>query len=293
MKNLSIYKYKTCRKYGFNLWLSKKINKKCENYLKRKKKYKNNRYLSSKLRKKFYYDLEFRRILSYLYEGLSLKYIKNILKLAKRFKKKGLNSQQMLNKNNNNLPYLYKKSLNEYFATTLFLHLEQRLDVTLYRMNLCTSIREARQLIIHKQIFVNNNSILSPTYILKVGDIITVREYILEKLRKRMYQAFLENSFQVYMINHIACCFITFSFIYISPPSQKFFTNRCLFPSLLGKLYYKPQQIDGLKEKIKKLEEEKKIREAHEARKRKQQFNQERWDNRHSKEGKLLWGRRR
>ncbi|MCI0472328.1 MAG: 30S ribosomal protein S4 [Ignavibacteria bacterium] len=54
--------------------------------------------------------------------------------------------------------------------------LESRLDNTLYRMGLAPSRKAARQLILHKHLTVNGKVVNVPSYMLKSGDVIHVRE---------------------------------------------------------------------------------------------------------------------
>jgi ribosomal protein S4 len=57
----------------------------------------------------------------------------------------------------------------------IFLKLfESRLDTILYRAKFSKSIREARQLILHGKILVNNKKIISQSYLLLPGDLISV-----------------------------------------------------------------------------------------------------------------------
>ena len=53
---------------------------------------------------------------------------------------------------------------------------ESRLDNTVYRLGLSPSRRGARQLVTHKHITVNGEVVNVPSYTLKVGDVIGVRE---------------------------------------------------------------------------------------------------------------------
>ena len=57
----------------------------------------------------------------------------------------------------------------------LFL-LERRLDNTTYRAGFSTSRRQARQLVNHGHILVNGRKVDIPSYQVKVGDVITVKE---------------------------------------------------------------------------------------------------------------------
>jgi len=58
--------------------------------------------------------------------------------------------------------------------TALFIkNLETRLDTAIYRTYFSQSIRNARQLISHQKVYVNNRIVQSNSYILKKGDIIS------------------------------------------------------------------------------------------------------------------------
>ena len=54
--------------------------------------------------------------------------------------------------------------------------LESRFDNTLYRIGLAPSRKAARQLILHKHLTVNGNIVNIPSYMLKAGDVLHVRE---------------------------------------------------------------------------------------------------------------------
>ncbi len=54
--------------------------------------------------------------------------------------------------------------------------LETRLDNAVYRLGLATSRPEARQLVTHAHFVVNGKKVNIPSYLLKVGDVITVRD---------------------------------------------------------------------------------------------------------------------
>nr|WP_330371221.1 30S ribosomal protein S4 [Alkaliphilus transvaalensis] len=54
--------------------------------------------------------------------------------------------------------------------------LECRLDNMVYRMGFGKSIREARQMVNHGHILVNGNKVDIPSYGIKIGDIISLRE---------------------------------------------------------------------------------------------------------------------
>ena len=60
-------------------------------------------------------------------------------------------------------------------ANLLFL-LESRLDNVVYRMGFGSTRAEARQLVSHKAITVNGQSVNIPSYMVKTGDVISVRD---------------------------------------------------------------------------------------------------------------------
>jgi small subunit ribosomal protein S4 len=72
----------------------------------------------------------------------------------------------------------------------LILQLETRLDNILYRMHIASSRKQARQIILHGHIEVNNRIINIPSYNVKKGDLINVKEkskkipMILESLKR-------------------------------------------------------------------------------------------------------------
>lgn len=73
-------------------------------------------------------------------------------------------------------------------TSLLFLEFfERRLDTILYRSKFGSSIRNARQLILHGKIFVNKKPIKTKSYILSFGDIITInpRDFKLIKTNVR------------------------------------------------------------------------------------------------------------
>src|SRR6185503_18847634 len=67
-------------------------------------------------------------------------------------------------------------------ANLLFL-LESRLDNVVYRMGFGSTRAEARQLVSHKAITVNGKSVNIPSYLVKTGDVIAVRDKSKKQLR--------------------------------------------------------------------------------------------------------------
>lgn len=60
-------------------------------------------------------------------------------------------------------------------SNLLFL-LETRLDNVVYRMGFGSTRAEARQLVSHKAVLVNGKSVNIPSYMVKVGDVLSIRE---------------------------------------------------------------------------------------------------------------------
>lgn len=54
--------------------------------------------------------------------------------------------------------------------------LESRLDNTVYRLGLSNSRRQARQLVLHRHFAVNGRPVDIPSFLLKPGDVVSVRE---------------------------------------------------------------------------------------------------------------------
>ena len=58
----------------------------------------------------------------------------------------------------------------------LMVMLESRLDSVVFRMGFARTRREARQVVGHKHFLVNGKSVKIPSYLIKAGDVIEVRE---------------------------------------------------------------------------------------------------------------------
>jgi small subunit ribosomal protein S4 len=61
-------------------------------------------------------------------------------------------------------------------ADKFYEQLESRLDNAIYRMGLASSRRGARQMVSHGHFMVNGHKVTIPSYELKVGDVINIRE---------------------------------------------------------------------------------------------------------------------
>ena len=83
----------------------------------------------------------------------------------------GINERQLSN--------YVKKASNVKGAGTaekFYEELESRLDNAIYRMGLSNSRRAARQMVSHGHFIVNNHKVTIPSYEVKVGDVIKIRE---------------------------------------------------------------------------------------------------------------------
>ena len=83
----------------------------------------------------------------------------------------------------------------------LMILLERRLDNVIFRMAFARTRREARQIVDHKQVLVNGKCINIPSYLIKAGDVIEIKEKckgsqrykdILEVTGGRLVPAWLE-----------------------------------------------------------------------------------------------------
>jgi ribosomal protein S4 len=137
-----------------------------EQYLKKLKRYKKfkphdqTRYTIAKYaskgnahKKQFRNTLNSSRNFRLLYGGLSKKELKNNIKHLKKNKIKKLSNMNLI-----------------------FLKLfETRLDTVLFRAKFSKSCRDARQLITHCKVLVNNKLVKSPAYQLKSGDLVSIK----------------------------------------------------------------------------------------------------------------------
>jgi len=61
-------------------------------------------------------------------------------------------------------------------GTNLLISLERRLDNTVYRIGFVNSRSQGRQLVKHNHFLVNGRKVNIPSYLIKIGDVIEVRE---------------------------------------------------------------------------------------------------------------------
>ena len=61
-------------------------------------------------------------------------------------------------------------------GTNLMIMLESRLDNVVFRLGLARTRREARQIVDHKHVLVNGKQVNIPSYLIKAGDTIEIKE---------------------------------------------------------------------------------------------------------------------
>lgn len=59
--------------------------------------------------------------------------------------------------------------------------LERRLDNVMYRLKLATTRRQARQIIVHGHVMVNGKKVYTPSYLVSVGDVISLAPQVFDK----------------------------------------------------------------------------------------------------------------
>lgn len=71
-----------------------------------------------------------------------------------------------------------KKALKdkEQTGSALIKRLECRLDNLVYRLGFATSVAQARQMVVHGHILVNDNKVNIPSFNVKIGDVIALKE---------------------------------------------------------------------------------------------------------------------
>ena len=71
---------------------------------------------------------------------------------------------------------LEKPFLNGMTGENLMVLLESRLDNVVFRLGLARTRREARQIVDHKHVLVNGKQINIPSYLVKAGDVVEIKE---------------------------------------------------------------------------------------------------------------------
>lgn len=135
-------------------------------------------------KKRYKYLMHAAKKINLYYGGLKKKYMRKLIKRIWRQKQK-----QKINKN---------------LARTEFHFLdfmESRLESILYRSFFTQSIKNARQLILHGHVFVNNQIVKHGSYLLKENDIIEINskfhEFIRFNIKKSKFRHIQQNSFVI------------------------------------------------------------------------------------------------
>jgi ribosomal protein S4 len=114
----------------------------------------------------------------YTYLNLYLKKLEHTFSnsLNNRRKIKLLSGFNQIYKLNNFVEKIEKKTRNKWRlskTSSLVALIERRLDIVLFRIGFSSTLSQARQLISHRKVLVNNTIVTSPFFILKKGDIIS------------------------------------------------------------------------------------------------------------------------
>ena len=123
-----------------------------------------NRFASrgNSYQKKFRNNRINRKIFNLFYGGLKKKYLKTHINNIKKKNHKKLKLQN------------YRQNTLQFF--------ESRLDTILYRSKFSFSIKNARQLILHGHILVNNKPVRTSSYIVKTNDLIEISKNLKSRL---------------------------------------------------------------------------------------------------------------
>nr|QYB23225.1 ribosomal protein S4 [Lithodesmioides sp. mgcode 4] len=113
---------------------------------------------------KFKSNLQSKQKISYFYGVLTNKYLKKLI-------------SKIVTKENS--------------SYCLLKNLEMRLDSILYRAHFVNSFRDARQLISHGHVFVNNVQVKNHSFILVDGDVVSVSKDIHPLIQKNVFKSFL------------------------------------------------------------------------------------------------------
>ena len=119
-----------------------------------------------------------------VYLGVNKKSNRKLVRSSRKISEYGL---QLREKQKAKFIYgVLEKPFRNYYATAermkgltgpnLMVLLESRLDNVVFRMGLARTRREARQIVDHKQVLVNGKQVNIPSYLIKAGDVIEIKE---------------------------------------------------------------------------------------------------------------------
>ena len=189
----SFLKFRLIRSLSRNLWPTRSLTPK-------------QRLTLSKLKKKklspFGIEMMERRKISALYGGISRTYEKKLIKKAKKYPGK--------------------------LGYNFLLFLEQRLDSIVFRMNICSTFRAARQLVLHQKVYVNHQCVNIPSYQVQPGDLIRIAPHdseIFQTLFLHALSFVTKHSSKVLPRKpfHLEINYKTLQAIYLYPPQILFY----------------------------------------------------------------------
>lgn len=93
--------------------------------------------------------------------------------------------------------------------------LESRIDTILYRTGFVSSIFEARQIISHKKILVNNKTINIKSYLLQPSDILSIHPNSYNKLKGNLVKRIYDKSIMFYNTNYYETNYKTLNTLFI------------------------------------------------------------------------------
>ena len=119
-----------------------------------------------------------------VYLGVNKKSNRKLVRSSRKISEYGL---QLREKQKAKFIYgVLEKPFRNYYATAermkgltgpnLMVLLESRLDNVVFRMGLARTRREARQIVDHKHVLVNGKQINIPSYLVKAGDVVEIKE---------------------------------------------------------------------------------------------------------------------
>ena len=119
-----------------------------------------------------------------IYLGIDKKSNRNLNRSSRKMSEYGL---QLREKQKAKFIYgVLEKPFRNYFkkaskmpgqtGENLMILLERRLDNVVFRMGYARTRKEARQIVDHKHVFVNGKQVNIPSYLIKAGDVIEIKE---------------------------------------------------------------------------------------------------------------------
>lgn len=201
-------KGKTSKNFAAILWKFRKLTLKQTKTI-----YVNKKKLNTKKYSNFALQLKAKQLVSALYGKLKLQSLRQLLNKSESYRGK--------------------------ITYTFFSLLEKRLDSCLVQLKFAPTFLAARQLINHQKIYVNNRTVISPGFILKPGDFVS----ICADVRAQTYtnlQSILEQSsnkqIQLYKPMQFEVNYKTMEAIFLFSPQQIHYPTQ-LDPELVIKSF--------------------------------------------------------